>query len=295
MRINPISSSPLNFTSTSRTRYENTGTKQKYTKPYYSTSEDYISFIKGNNPDYHFVRVVNSNNTCFFRQDVRNWLIFAKKIDEEFKDAEKVNIYDFGCSDGSEPYTLAISLIEALGEDGAEKFFPIKAMDKDPIIINRAKKGKMYCSKKDFERINQNTAYKFDKYFDILENKRNGDKIISPKEILTSRVEFSRKSAASGLKEAEPEHSLVLTRNFLPYLSEDELKETMIQMRKLGETSRILIGNFDHENIDGSLPWFFAYSGIVQDGMFLKTNPSHRLKMSDDEIRECDYFGYSDD
>lgn len=295
MRINPVTINNLNFTSTSRTKYKNIGTDEEYIKPYYSAYEDYIAFMEGRNPAYSVVKIVNSNQTSFFRDDINDWLVYAKRIDEAFKGADKVNVYDFGCSDGSEPYTLAISLIEALGEEGAEKYFPIKAMDKDPFIIYSAKKGEICCTKKDFERINQNTGYKFDKYFEILHNKQNGDKIISPKEILRSKVEFSRKNATEGLSEVEPENSLVLTRNFLPYLSEDELKEAVIQMRKLKDSSRILIGDFDHEYSDGRVPWFLIHNGILEDGLFLKTDSKQISKRSDDDIRSDKYFGYSDD
>lgn len=294
MKINPINS--INFTSTRRTTYQNTGTQKVYTRPYYSDYEDFLSLEKGENKNYYTVLIKNSNYSDFFRSDV-DWLKFADELNKEFKDKDKVNVYDFGCSDGSEAYSLIISLIETLGEKEAQKFFPIKASDKDPYIVNRAQKGLINCTKKDFARINEFSSDKFDKYFEIVKEQKNGDKIIRPKDILKSKVIFQKENIQDGIKNVERENSLVLARNFLHYLTEDELKNTLIEMRKLDESSLIVIGRFDEENnmSVSTPPWFFNYAGIGCYKGFLKVNSQRVKEVSDEEIKKSPYVCYDED
>ena len=68
--------------------------------------------------------MVASNSTSFFRRDI-DWKSIGSTFDSQFPKG-KVNIYDFACSDGSEAYSLIITLIEQLGEKKAQRFFPIQ-------------------------------------------------------------------------------------------------------------------------------------------------------------------------
>lgn len=196
-----------------------------------------------------------SNYTCFLRDDVplrhRGWSGFAELLDKEFKEADKVNIYDFGCSDGSEAYSLAISLIETLGEERAQKFLPIKASDADKNILNIAKSGELCCTSEDKYVLNRCTNYNLSKYFDVSDAPSvlgAGPRyILKPKDIIKSAVTFERKVFPDALDEIEPENSLVLCRNFWPYMSNtrrhtavDKLKST------LGQSSRFVIGDYDY-------------------------------------------------
>ena len=83
-------------------------------------------------------------NTWFFREDF-DWNCFPKFIDEIFKNAKKVNIYNYGCSSGEETYSLIMKLINTLGKC-AKKFFPIIAKDIDEANIEKAKKGVLYIT-----------------------------------------------------------------------------------------------------------------------------------------------------
>ena len=80
------------------------------------------------------------NFTYFFRGDFQ-WRSFASYLNSRYKNADKVNIYNAACSDGTEPFTLAISLLSKLGIKKAEKFFPIKAHDLKDSLVKEAKTG----------------------------------------------------------------------------------------------------------------------------------------------------------
>ena len=183
----------LNFGTTRRTLYKNTETKQEYNKPYYTLYEDYVSFKKGTNPNFAIVKIKNSNATQFFREDMpysnnADYSGFARFLNKHFSEG-KVNIYDFACSDGSEAYSIAISLIEEMGEEEAQRFFPIQAIDKDKYIIKEAANGIIECDTVDMRNIIANTHDKFDKYFEVLE--QNGENyLLKVKEPLKNAVNF---------------------------------------------------------------------------------------------------------
>lgn len=92
------------------------------------------------------------NNSWAVRGEL-DWKANAKFFGGHFKDKEKVNVYSLASSDGSEAYMLAISLIETLGEKEAQKFFPIKAFDKDEYIVGVAGSGKWNLMEADLRNI----------------------------------------------------------------------------------------------------------------------------------------------
>ena len=63
--------------------------------------------LLSNSVDY-----IYSTQSSVFRTDL-DWL----------KDAEKVNVVCQACSDGSEPYTLALALIHSLGVDASKQTY----------------------------------------------------------------------------------------------------------------------------------------------------------------------------
>ena len=78
-----------------------------------------------------------------FRNDI-DWKRLAKYEHTHFIDEPKVNVVIYAASDGSEAYTKAISLIEALSETNkkeANKFFPIICYDLDDNIVQAANSG----------------------------------------------------------------------------------------------------------------------------------------------------------
>ena len=92
--------------------------------------------------------ILHRNTTNFFRQDL-NWDDFTDCIIKKYKNQEKANVYCYACSDGSEPYSLAMMLIAKIGKE-AQKFFPIIARDRDDFYLESAKAGKVLLTNYDF-------------------------------------------------------------------------------------------------------------------------------------------------
>lgn len=203
--------------------------------------------------------IVYSNFTCFFRNDLcqscrsayykpdGTWKGFRKEIIDFFKDAPKVNVYNFGCSDGSETYSFAMSLMD---EDckNANKFFPILAFDIDEKIINTAKSGKIGCDDWDIESIEKNVSPKIPPLYTIEEKRiqENYSKTFVASEELREKIVFEQGNIEDKIDEIKPSNSLVMCRNFWPYLDEKRAKEILRKLcSRLDKSSLIVMGNYD--------------------------------------------------
>ena len=62
----------------------------------------------------------NRNNTCFFRDGdfIKN---LTDMLSEKFKDIPKVNVYCFGCSDGSEALSFIMNMLANTKEINPQK------------------------------------------------------------------------------------------------------------------------------------------------------------------------------
>lgn len=213
--------------------------------------------------DKEFDNLLYENTTSFFRYDLNfahnsefkstgNWVGFRKTISDYFKNVSKVNVYDFASSDGSEAYSLITSLIEELGEKGAEKFFPILAYDIDSTMVEQAKAGKIPCNTDDIQRFNANiTHLQKDKYF-AFRKEQQGTLPYSfiAKKSLKQKVKFNLADIQSSIRNIEPSNSLVLCRNFWPYLSKEDRNNTILELsKKLDESSLVVIGCFDDSSV----------------------------------------------
>lgn len=297
MKISPvIYPKQTSFKSSERTRYY-TKSNGEYLRPYYSVYEDYIGYKEGYNPNYEVVRIVNSNKTHFFRGDIGRryeggWKDFTNYLSREFKG--KTNIYDFGCSDGSEAYSLIMSLIENLGEDEAKRFLPVYAYDIDPYIIRSARTGKIKCDEDDIKKINKNTNDNFDKYFTVLaHNRKSGTYTLEAKPILKDNVIFNTGDISRKIEDVEGSNSLIMCRNFWRYMSQKQIFQTVKKMRDtLDSSSKIVIGDFDmFDQGIFTIPDFFEAAGFhaVDFRIISKDENFEKPKLFQDEK---DYLQY---
>lgn len=294
MKINSPNFSTTSFSSSRRTKYKILDSEKIITSKYYSIDPAYSMMVLCHNPNYAPVRVLNSNYTDFFRDDI-SWLNTAQTLGEIFKDSDKVNVYNFACSDGSEPYTLAMSLIETLGDE-AEKFFPIKAYDIDDTIIRKAKSGAIECSYDDVKRINKYTNGKFNEYF---ENKLIGSDgiIVQPTATLKDNVQFYKRNFLTELPKIKTSNNVILCRNFWRYLPEEKIGDALVAMRHLdAATTGYMFGAFDY-NCSEVLPYVFRNAGLKNRKFGVYKIEEEALKrFSDQEIlNEAQLGVYTDD
>lgn len=204
-------------------------------------------------------QLIHRNDTSIFRSDIGDWDKFTYYIYNKFKNCDKPNIYSLSCSSGDEVYSLIMKLVDKYGEKEAEKFFPIHASDYDEKIINMAQKGYLPLFEDDIDLINNHTNGKFDEYFEILqeppkiitdmgmEQYADYDLIVKVKDKLRNKVEFKVADATKECKSVKPDNSLVMVRNFWPYLKDENSRINLAEnlYKTIGKNSAVVIGKFD--------------------------------------------------
>lgn len=305
MRISPIAIKPkfnqINFSSTKRTTYE-TESQKVVVKPFYDKSCDFLG--------YEYGRILVSNSTSFFRRDLP-WGYLGQRLDELFPNDEHVNVFNFACSDGSEPYSLAICLIEQLGEERAKRFFPINASDIDENILPDKKNPKIKATKEDIKEINEITNNNIKKYFHVKHNRekiafspkqavefKDEEYILTPKKILKNCINFNCQNFYDGLDELKSKNNLVLCRNFWGYLNEDDIINCAKKLyKKLDDSSIVIIGDFDLE--DSYVPKFLTELGIdstndlwKEENILSKHEGYSNGEYKDEFIAKLDAYGY---
>jgi len=188
--------------------------------------------------------IVNSHETYIFRNDI-NWLAFRDYINERFSDCPKIDTIIYGCSNGSEPYSLSM-LMQAM-VNNPDRFFPIKAFDIDESLImeNISKKDSFRIENNDFAKI-QNlyeiakkdyTPYVFEDNFHrcYFTNKT------------TKPVEFKEGNLIEDINRMKFERpTLFIARNMWPYVSPGEYNSFARKLfDKLPVGSSVIIGDFD--------------------------------------------------
>lgn len=187
-------------------------------------------------------QVVHRNTTQLFRDDIV-WKDFAKLMEENFSDSDKVNIHCMACSDGSEPYSLAASLMSNVNEP--EKFFPIHASDYDEEIIDTAQKSEYAITNIERSAMRKHTNGRWDNYFE-----NDGPNCIKPKENLKSAVNFKVSNALDEADSIDYGTNVIMCRNFFPYLSAED-KNTLINIirEKMDDKSLLVIGSYDQKGV----------------------------------------------
>jgi chemotaxis methyl-accepting protein methylase len=237
-------------------------------KPFFGTSNrqvrknSYGKIIASDEKDYNKSGTdtpLYANTTMFFRYDLNTahtnkhttdgtWKGFRRTIIDNFKNAPKVNVYDFASSDGSEAYSFILSLLDELGEKEAQKFFPIQAYDIDSKMVSIAQGGLIPCDYDDVKRFLENiNEIKNQKYYNInFAQSGYTPYFFEANDKLKNKVRFNQASIQSMIDSIEPSNSLVLCRNFWPYLETKDVYETIWKLgEKLDDSSLLVIGYFD--------------------------------------------------
>lgn len=235
-------------------------------------------------------------NTTYFFRDGIIWDKFGDFLINKYKNADNVHIYNYACSEGAEPFSLAMLLIKKLGKEKAQKFFPIIASDIDDGILKNPALGIIKPSGGDLLKINMTLEKDYSDFYELNEgfqvNKELRDRVYTGKvkPILRDAVVFTQRNILNDTHNIQRDNSVVLCRNFWPYLSSDEEREKLAigLAERLGDNSMCVIGDFDKkcgigkffldrqfinplDTFDASTP--FAANELC----FVKTSPKERV------------------
>jgi two-component system, chemotaxis family, CheB/CheR fusion protein len=105
--------------------------------------ESYVDYLEANPREFaELFNTILINVTGFFR-DTEAWEYLAEEIVPgliaSVPDEEQIRIWSAGCASGEEAYTIAIVLLEALGEDAFKRRVKIYATDLDEEALKEAR------------------------------------------------------------------------------------------------------------------------------------------------------------
>lgn len=171
-------------------------------------------------------------NTSEFFRNPKNFKYLQNKLLPKLLDQNnKIKIWSAACSDGSEPYTLAIMLNEL---NVNRRKFSIKATDLDPQILKKAKKG--IYKRNSIKKVEPNII---DKYFTEKEGKYILDSQIK------NQVKFKQHNLLTDSYGSN--WDLILCRNvFIYFTKETKSKITNKLSEALSKSGFLFLGNTEY-------------------------------------------------
>ncbi len=211
----------------------------RYSAPGFGTNRRIIKDSQG--------KLMYRTTTYFYRCGL-DWQSFTNYILHKYKNTPKVNVINHVCSNGPEPYTLAMQLINKCGEK-AEKFFPILAKDINKENIENAKNNSpIGMSDADVYLANHYTKNKFFEYFTpVLPTDNEDDFAVQAKDNIRDKVKFSLGDIFQDIDDIPSSDTILLCRNFWPYLDDARRRLLIQKMQKFDNTSLVVIGEYDTE------------------------------------------------
>lgn len=190
--------------------------------------------------------------TWFFRSDL-DWENFIRYQTELFKDKDRINIVQYGASDGTEAYTYLMSIFEYADEKDLQKFSQIKAYDIKDSMVGLASGGYINILPRDEERMNI-LGIGFSKYFRAVETEPpsyGSQTLYSVKPNLRHRVDFRQGDMFELIPKVQDDsNTVLLCRNCLGYFHDQPQKVySFIQTaaKVLKENSLLVIGLLEEE------------------------------------------------
>lgn len=186
--------------------------------------------------------VQHKNNTMLCRSDM-DWQSLIKFLVDKYKDVDKVHIFDYACSNGSEAYTILINLFNNYSENIVKKFTPVIARDYDNFVINLANLKTLTIDSEEQNHINQCTENKFNEYFSLVSKILNK---YSPSSKLTSNVVFQVGDITKDYENLPKENVVLFVRNMWPYLKFEEQQSLPRRLcHHFDKNTTIIIGRHD--------------------------------------------------
>lgn len=215
--------------------------------------------------------ILYMNNTSLFRNDI----YWEMMIDYIVNNGNIKKIYCYACSDGSEPYSIAIALISKLGYKNAKKFFPIIARDIDLYVLNRANTGNITLRNNDLKKLKKYTkkaGIKFieEKPFSKSDNENNYKVTKELRECVDFKPgNFVHDSEINNFK-----NSAVFFRNVWPYLSAGNLNFLLKNLEEnIDESALLIVGEYDKGKLALDNDDKFYFDNLLYNNGFIEHRP----------------------
>lgn len=212
--------------------------------------------VLNNEEDFHNLFLDFSINTTEFFRNPEVFALIKNKILPYLNSYNHIKIWCAGCSNGKEPYSLAIMLKEAGILDKTQ----IYATDINPYVIEEAKNGLYSMSTLDKDINNYRNAQgenNFIQYFDI-----NRSYIKVKDELMKNILFFQHSLLSSGTLN---EFNLILCRNVFIYFN-DSLQARMLKnfYNSLDNNGFLVLGKSEGIQRNNGKKYFRKYDEILK-------------------------------
>lgn len=193
--------------------------------PDYKTYLDYLINDKSGNEIIHFLDVISTNVTSFFR-DPNHFDFIAPRLREWAEAGQnRFRIWSAGCSSGEEPYSLAITFFENVSRASVD--MKILATDLSSRILAKATNG-TYESKK-VETISKALIHRY-----FIRRKTPEGETFSVNSRLKDRIVFHRLNLSTPPFPMKGPLDVIFCRNVMIYFDDS------VRSRLISEFHRLL-------------------------------------------------------
>ncbi len=213
----------------------------------YSNYEEYWNYLqKGNEADRNeFVSALTTNMTSFYRES--SHFDFLLKVLPEFfaKNPSELRVWCAASSTGQEPYTIAMTVMDALPENQAKRV-KVLATDIDHQVLKKASAG-VY---EDRETQGLDGIHR-QKYFAKV--KKDGDEYFRAKDELRALLTFAPFNLMSPSYDFKNKFQVIFCRNVLIYFDEPTTKKVIDNLVKcLADGGYLILGHSESGNVKHS-------------------------------------------
>lgn len=186
-----------------------------------------------------FINLISTNVTHFFREEKHFDFIKQEWFNNyDFKSKKSVKVWSAACSSGEEPYSIAITLKELLGESTP---FEIYSSDISTKVLNMAQKGVYPFAS--IEKLNEQVLKKY-----FMEGKNSAAGYVKVKDNIKKHVTFHKVNLIEPFR-LPFKFDIIFCRNVMIYFDLN-IKELIVNkfFDVMNDNSYLLIGHSESLN-----------------------------------------------
>lgn len=192
----------------------------------------YLKFIQskeGTEEFTHFIDAISTNHTFFFREsghyEYLNNRIFPDFLSDKLKWGKQLRLWSAAASSGEEPYSLAMTMAEAL-DSAHGKDWAIDCTDISTSILETARQG-IYRE----DRVKKIDKQLLPKYFQRGSGSKKG--LFRVKTSLKNKMRFLQLNLLQPQYPFDEPYHIIFNRNVMIYFDKETQEELIAKMAKL--------------------------------------------------------------
>ncbi len=234
----------------------------------YRTFRDYISHVESDATGAALINMIDALTTNFtsFLREPAHFDFLRKNVLAEFGDRSRIEIWSAACATGEEPYSIALSALEELG-DRALQQVRILATDISTRVLESAKQG-VYPA----DRLAGLAPETVRRYFLKGEQRWKGFFRVNAK--VREMIEFRRLNLTEAFPSL-PRFAVIFCRNVMIYFDRDTQDRLVGQLAQCLEPGGYLLTGHSESLVHGSHTLDYVRPAVYRNGRSGSRASSH--------------------